>query len=370
MTYMAKRRTRRQRRRAERIQRIMTGLSVVVLVAGSVYFVHGKLANDRVRETNARLRESFHAAEAAQESGADIAEATEELVAALPEEETVLPVPEEETVLPAEEPESGAVALVRRPKEVRAELLQAEPEVAEGAAVALSAVQDAVQDAVNPFDMPVAVDTPAQRQLQSAFEELYAQNSDLIGWIKMADSVDYPVLWRDNSFYMDHDFYGQYSQAGSIFLDARNGVDMNDSAMLIYGHNMRSGEMFGDLDDYRETKYLKKYPVISLQNAWESEPRKYVLISLFDASMNKSDPSYIRIVRTSFESDAEKEGFIEEMRARSIYDIPVEAGAEDQLLTLVTCSYSHDNGRFLLFARRLRDGETEESIQALFQSEL
>lgn len=362
MTYMAKRRTRRQRRRAERIQKIMTGLCVVVLVAGSVYFVHGKLANDRVRETNAKLRESFHAAEAAQAAP----EATPELVAALPEEETVLPVLEEESVFPAEGPESGAVALVRRPKEARAELLQAEPEAAEGAAVALSAVPDAV----NPFDMPVAVDTPAQRQLQSAFEELYAQNSDLIGWIKMADSVDYPVLWRDNSFYMDHDFYGQYSQAGSIFLDARNGVDMNDSAMLIYGHNMRSGEMFGDLDDYRDTKYLKKYPVISLQNAWESEPRKYVLISLFDASMNKSDPSYIRIVRTSFESDAEKEGFIEEMRARSIYDIPVEAGAEDQLLTLVTCSYSHDNGRFLLFARRLRDGETEESIQALFQSGL
>ncbi len=368
---MAKRRTRRQRRRAERMQKIMTGLCVVVLVAGSVYFVHGKLANDRVRETNAKLRESFHAAEAAQAAP----EATPELVAALPEEETVLPVPEEETVRPAlngesvlsaEEPETGAVALVRRPKEVRAELLQAEPEVAQGAAVALSAVQDIP----NPFDMPVAVDTPAQRQLQSAFEELYAQNNDLIGWIKMADSVDYPVLWRDNSFYMDHDFYGEYSQAGSIFLDARNAVDMNDSAMLIYGHNMRSGEMFGDLDDYRKAEYLKKYPVISLQNAWESEPRKYVLISLFDASMNKNDPSYIRIVRTAFESDAEKEGFIEEMRARSIFDIPVEAGAEDQLLTLVTCSYSHDNGRFLLFARSLRDGETEESIQALFQSGL
>ena len=216
--------------------------------------------------------------------------------------------------------------------------------------------------------MPIAVDTPIERVLQSQFEALYAQNSDLIGWIKMADSVDYPVLYRDNSFYMDHDFYGQYSQAGSIFLDARNGMYMDDSAMLIYGHNMRSGEMFGDLDAYRETKYLCKYPIISLQSAWESEPRQYVLISLFDASMNKSDPSYIRIVRTAFETDAEKHAFIDEMRARSIYKIPLEADANDQLLTLVTCSYSHDNGRFLLFARELRDDETEESIMEQFKS--
>ena len=265
------------------------------------------------------------------------------------------------------------MALVRKPRQNpdAAQLsLTAEAEEPQSELVALSAVENTPNpfDMPAAFDMPVAVDTPIERVLQSQFEALYAQNSDLIGWIKMADSVDYPVLYRDNSFYMDHDFYGQYSQAGSIFLDARNGMYMNDSAMLIYGHNMRSGEMFGDLDAYRETKYLCKYPIISLQSAWESEPRQYVLISLFDASMNKSDPSYIKIVRTAFETDEEKQAFIDEMRARSIYKIPLEADANDQLLTLVTCSYSHDNGRFLLFARQLRDVETEESIMEQFQS--
>ena len=137
-----------------------------------------------------------------------------------------------------------------------------------------------------------------------------------------------------------------------------------DARFVIPGKN----DMFGDLDDYRETKYLCKYPIISLQSAWESQPRQYVLISLFDASMNKSDPSYIRIVRTAFDSDEDKQAFINEMRARSIYDIPLEADAGDQLLTLVTCSYSHDNGRFLLFARELRDDETEEQIMERFQS--
>ena len=351
---MAKRRTRRRRRMLRALQNCMTVLCVLVLVAGSVYFVNEKLERDRVKSTNEDLRALFYGKETAQP----------------PVEATVAPVVE---VTPTPAVESEAVALVRKPRQNpdAAQLsLTAEAEEPQSELVALSAVESTPNPFEMPaaFDMPIAVDTPIERVLQSQFEALYAQNSDLIGWIKMADSVDYPVLYRDNSFYMDHDFYGQYSQAGSIFLDARNGMYMNDSAMLIYGHNMRSGEMFGDLDEYRETKYLCKYPIISLQSAWESEPRQYVLISLFDASMNKSDPSYIRIVRTAFETDEEKQAFIDEMRARSIYKIPLEADANDQLLTLVTCSYSHDNGRFLLFARQLRDDETEESIMEQFQS--
>ena len=350
---MAKRRTRRRRRMLRALQSCMTVLCVLVLVAGSVYFVNEKLERDRVKSTNANLATLFHAAEQAAQP-----------------EATVAPVVE---VTPTPAAESEAVALVRKPRQnpdVAQLSLTAETEDPQSELVALSAVESTPNpfDMPAAFDMPIAVDTPIERVLQSQFESLYAQNSDLIGWIKMADSVDYPVLYRDNSFYMDHDFYGQYSQAGSIFLDARNGMYMNDSAMLIYGHNMRSGEMFGDLDAYRETKYLCKYPIISLQSAWESEPRKYVLISLFDASMNKSDPSYIKIVRTAFDTDEEKQAFIDEMRARSIYKIPLVADANDQLLTLVTCSYSHDNGRFLLFARQLRDDETEESIMEQFKS--
>lgn len=352
---MAKRRTRRRRRIIRALENFMTALCVLVLVAGSVYFVHEKLERDRIHSANVDLAAQFHAAEQA--------------VAQQEPEST--PAPTAEPTAAAQE--SEVVALVRKPRQnpdaVQLGLTaEAEPESN------LAVLSAAAEPTVNPFDMPVAfdmpiaVDVPKERVLQSQFEALYAQNSDLIGWIKMADSVDYPVLYRDNSFYMDHDFYGQYSQAGSIFLDARNTADMNDSAMLIYGHNMRSGEMFGDLDDYRETAYLCKYPIICLQSAWESAPRQYVLISLFDASMNKSDPSYIRIIRTAFDSDADKQAFIDEMRARSIYDIPLEADANDQLLTLVTCSYTHDNGRFLLFARELRDGETEESILQQFQS--
>lgn len=227
--------------------------------------------------------------------------------------------------------------------------------------------QEAENEGTEGLSMPVLEpEVKAEPTLQPQFEELYAENADLIGWIKVNGEIEYPIVRRDNSFYMDHDFYGEYSQAGWIFLDERNQTDMSDDNLLVYGHNMKNGEMFGELDRYRELEYVKEHPIIEVQSAWEAEPRRYVLIALFDASMNRSDASYIKITEFNFEEPEEKQAFIESLRARSIFETPVEADAEDQLIMLVTCSYSHDNGRFLMVARKLRAGESEDGIAEAF----
>ena len=200
--------------------------------------------------------------------------------------------------------------------------------------------------------------------LQPQFEVLYAENNELIGWIKVEDIIDYPIVWKenDNDFYMDHDFFGDYSQAGWIFLDKRNTPDMEGDNLLIYGHNMKNGEMFGELDRYRDLDYFIERPFIEIQSAWEPEARKYVIISMFDASMNKSDSSYIKITHFDFETPDDKQAFIDRLCKRSIFDIPVETTPDDQLVILVTCSYSHNNGRFLVVAREVREDETDQQI--------
>jgi len=205
-------------------------------------------------------------------------------------------------------------------------------------------------------------------EYQEQFEKLHRLNNDLVGWIYMNESIDYPIVWRtgDNDYYMSHDFYGNESQAGWIFLDQRNANDMSDDQLIIYGHNMRLGEMFGELDLYRDLEYVAKHPIIKIQRAWEPEPRKYVLISLFDASMNKENSSYIKITKFNFENAESKSEYIADICQRSMHDLPCEATADDQLIMLVTCSYSHPNGRFLVIARELREDETEENIKELF----
>ena len=214
-------------------------------------------------------------------------------------------------------------------------------------------------------EMPAVVDTPLE--IQPAFTQLYEQNNDLIGWLMVCDHIEEPVLYRDNSYYMERDYNGNYSMAGSIFLDEKDAPLMTDDTLLLYGHNMRSGSMFGDLDNYRDRSYLAKYPIIKLHSIYEEEPREYVIFTMFDASMNKDDSSYIKIRQFNFETAEEKQAYIDEMVGRSIFQMPVEANAEDQLVMLVTCSYSHNNGRFLVVARELREDETAESVTELFQ---
>ena len=112
--------------------------------------------------------------------------------------------------------------------------------------------------------------------------------------------------------------------------------------------------------------YLKEHPLIQLQSAYEAEPRQYVIVSMFDASMNKSHSTYVKITNFNFETPEDKTAYIEEMYRRSIFDLPCETDANDQLITLVTCSYSHPNGRFLIVARELREDETAEQITQMF----
>lgn len=220
---------------------------------------------------------------------------------------------------------------------------------------------ETVEPVVEVTETPVPV-------LQPAFEELYNKNNDLIGWMEMAESIKEPVLYRDIDFYMNHDFNGKKSQAGAIFLDPKDGMYMTEDDMLIlYGHNMKDGSMFGDLDFFRKEKYLKKYPIIYLHSAYEESPRAYAIFGFFDASMNKGDSAYFRVRRANFETAEEKQAYIESVFKRAIIDIPLDVNADDQLLQLVTCSYSHDNGRFLMFARELRDDETIESVTELYQ---
>jgi len=82
--------------------------------------------------------------------------------------------------------------------------------------------------------------------------------------------------------------------------------------------------------------------------------------------MNKGDSSYIKITNFNFDTPDAKQDYIDELLSRSLMKLPVDVNANDQLVTIVTCSYSHNNGRFLMFARELREGETEAGMLKLF----
>ncbi len=98
------------------------------------------------------------------------------------------------------------------------------------------------------------------------FEALTVENPDTIGWIRIPDTnVDYPIVQgTDNDFYLDHDFYGKESAAGSIYLDFESEADLQGRNQILYGHNMKNGSMFKDINRYKDPEYFKEHQYFSI----------------------------------------------------------------------------------------------------------
>ncbi|MBQ9208961.1 MAG: class B sortase [Oscillospiraceae bacterium] len=98
-------------------------------------------------------------------------------------------------------------------------------------------------------------------------------SSDMVAWITLDDTnIDYPVMQgEDNVKYLNTDPFGDYSLAGSIFLDSRNSADFSDDYSLVYGHHMEYGRMFGALDDYLDERYMDSHTTGELLIGREGE---------------------------------------------------------------------------------------------------
>ena len=93
------------------------------------------------------------------------------------------------------------------------------------------------------------------------FAELRAVNADVCAWVTLdGTGVDYPVVQgKDNLTYVNTDVYGNFSLAGTIFLDTRCAPDFAGGYSLLYGHHMVSGQMFGDLEKYQDAAFLREH---------------------------------------------------------------------------------------------------------------
>lgn len=207
-----------------------------------------------------------------------------------------------------------------------------------------------------------AADAPALQVADAGFAALSAQNPDVVGWLKGGENIDGPVVQRDNAYYMDHNFFGEEDRNGTLFVNASNELSPRDNVLLIHGHNMKGGDMFGKLLNFRDEAYMRQHPLVSFQLAAGEDEPWYVAIAAFDASMLKDERSYFDITQILFDDDAGFQTYLDSIQARSYWPAPVDVSVGDSLLMLITCSYEQDDGRFVLVCRQLREGETPENI--------
>ncbi len=191
------------------------------------------------------------------------------------------------------------------------------------------------------------------------FLSLLSINNDVIGWLTIQDVLDLPVVQRDNSFYLKHNFQGKTSYSGTLFLDQRFSIVPPHENLLIYGHNMRDGSMFGQLLKYREKSFYIKHWLIQFETLYENG--NYVVFAAFDMVNDISSPSYYPYSYSKFDTDVQFEDYIAGVRQRSLIKCDLSILPTDTLLTLSTC-IDGDNSFLVIVARKIRDDEKLSSI--------
>lgn len=195
----------------------------------------------------------------------------------------------------------------------------------------------------------------AELTVLEEYETLYNKNKRLIGWLKIEDTnIDYPVLQTtDNVYYLDHNFEQEYDRNGSLFLDAECDIVHRNTNLIIYGHHMRSGKMFGNLNKYSSESYCKEHPTIQFDTIYEKGT--YQVMYVFRSKIYNEDEIVFKYYQF-FDAVSEKEftSNMQEMAALSLYDTGVTASFGDELLTLSTCDNSETDGRFVVVAKRIQ----------------
>ena len=213
-----------------------------------------------------------------------------------------------------------------------------------------------------PNEDTIVFSLPTEPPPQESFAELLRYNPDTVGFLTIGETVDLPVVQRenDNEYYLTHAYSGEEAREGALFLDGAN--RLSDENLIVYGHNMRNGTMFGELSSFGEREFLLKNAVVRFDTLYENA--LYVPFAMFEASMDENDGHYFDVRQIVFD-ETSFELFVLKLRGRSVFDVPVAVEYGDQLLTLVTCSYNDDDGRYIVALRKLREGETEEEMRAL-----
>ncbi len=186
------------------------------------------------------------------------------------------------------------------------------------------------------------------------YELIHQKNQKLIGWVKIDNTIiDYPVMQTvNNEYYLDHNFNQEEDRNGCIFMDYQCDVIKGCDNIILYGHHMKSGKMFGTLNKYSKQSYYEEHPTIQFDTIYEKGT--YQVMYVFRSKVYSEEEvtfKYYQFINAA--SAMEFDSAMNEMAALSLYDTGVTAAYGDKLLTLSTCDYQEKKGRFVVVAKKI-----------------
>lgn len=200
--------------------------------------------------------------------------------------------------------------------------------------------------------------------MQSSFYSLYDQNTDIRGLlvIPKTNINNVVVQTTNNDYYLHYNFDKTWSASGdaTLFLDYRDIITPSSTSknLIIYGHNMKDGQMFHDLRYFQDDDIYKTSSLITFNTIYGDSQWK--VFAAFYANTLPSQGYVFNYLITDFSTDTAFSNYIKEVQARSLFNTSVDVQPGDTLLTLSTCAYNIDEERFVVMARKVRDGESTD----------
>lgn len=200
------------------------------------------------------------------------------------------------------------------------------------------------------------------------YEALWQQNEDFIGWLRIEDTIiDYPVMQctEDENYYLSRDFYKEENKNGCLILDNDSNAGIGtieqqytngalpSTNLIIHGHTMKSGQMFGGLKLYRDKEYGLTHNRICFDSLYEK--REYELIAVFYSQVYYQSEDVFKYYNF-FQADTQEEfdDWYKNIKEMSLYDTGVTAEYGDEFITLSCCAYHVEDGRFVVVGKRTK----------------
>ena len=182
------------------------------------------------------------------------------------------------------------------------------------------------------------------------FDNLKKKNSDTVAYLKVNNTkIDYVVVkGKNNEYYLTHNFNKKANAGGWVFADYNNRFDGSDKNIVIYGHNMKNGSMFGTLYKVLNKKWYRNKDNHKIVFVTEEGEYTYQVFSVYSI---KAEDYYIN---TKFKDDNEFKTFVKKLKKRSKYDFKVSVDENDKILTLSTCNTGGRN-RTVLHAKMIEN---------------
>lgn len=193
-----------------------------------------------------------------------------------------------------------------------------------------------------------------EQEVLEEYQQLLAINHDFVGWVKIEGTkIDYPVMQdKENpEFYLSHNFLKEEQKSGAVFLAGTAHTFPMDDNVILYGHNMGDGTIFGSLKEYKDETFYQEHAEFEFDTCYEKARYRIVAIVITDIS-EQEDFCYYEFSHYDEDEFQKCKEFIQKNQLYETGD-GIEYG--DKLVMLSTCEGSAKTSRLIVIGRKIRD---------------